>query len=675
MKKRSLLLSAAVASIIANAAMADTTARDQEVFTLGKITVGSEKTQKIESNTVTSDEMQAKGFTDVGQAISRVPGVTLREGGRRAESQVSIRGFDSRQVTLNLDGIPVYLPYDGNIDLSRYLTGELSHIEVQKSLGSLLLGPNNMGGSINLVSRKPTKAFEGRASYGVEAGERGLFANHATIYVGSRLSDKFYISTGLSRIDKDNFPLSNDFKPAINGNTNTVVQPKGDRVHAQNDSQTLSLKVGYTPNETDEYALNYQTVKGQKQATLYAGAENERPAYWDWPQWDKESFYFLSHTQFGETYVKSRLFLDKFYNRLTSYDDDRFNTVTKGYAFRSQYEDQVYGGNIEVGRQVGQHGLKAALHAKFDEHTERDLNKDVGSLNERWDTYQNEIFSLALEDRIRLSDATALTLGYRGDQYKVTRADDNDPVTKPSSTQNANNLQLKVEHELTGHTLFGGVSLKTRYPSIKELFSYKMGRAIPNAGLKAETATHYELGSLGAFRGVQYQASLFYSDIHDAIESVQVSPNACSPAYPQCSQNQNVGKATHYGAEFMVNIPTSENTRLDLNYAYLKVDLADKKLVPSQSPEQQASVTLNWFPSAQLDLAADVQFVDQRFNNTQGDRKTDAYELLHLRAGYEFNKTFSTQVVLKNALDKNYEVYDGDPMPGRTLWVNLSADF
>lgn len=180
MKRKYLILSTAIASLLAtNMGYA----QSEDVFTLGKITVGSDKTQQIESNTVTADDMQEKGYTDVGQAIARVPGVTLREGGRRAESQANIRGFDSRQVTLNLDGIPVYLPYDGNIDLSRYLTGELSHIEVQKSLGSLLLGPNNMGGSINLVSRKPTKQLEGRASYGLEAGERGLFANHACAFI------------------------------------------------------------------------------------------------------------------------------------------------------------------------------------------------------------------------------------------------------------------------------------------------------------------------------------------------------------------------------------------------------------------------------------------------------------------------------------------------------------
>ena len=127
MKKRLAILAAAIQGVMATATLAN----DSTVFELGRITVGTEKTQKIESNQVNAEEMQAHGDIHVGQAISRVPGVVIREGGRRAESQAAIRGFDSRQITLNLDGIPIYLPYDGNIDLSRYLTSDLSRIEVQ----------------------------------------------------------------------------------------------------------------------------------------------------------------------------------------------------------------------------------------------------------------------------------------------------------------------------------------------------------------------------------------------------------------------------------------------------------------------------------------------------------------------------------------------------------------
>ncbi|MGZ8220275.1 MAG: TonB-dependent receptor plug domain-containing protein, partial [Methylobacter sp.] len=45
--------------------------------------------------------------------------------GARNERLIYIRGFNSRQVPLFMDGIPVYVPYDGNVDLNRFSTFDI----------------------------------------------------------------------------------------------------------------------------------------------------------------------------------------------------------------------------------------------------------------------------------------------------------------------------------------------------------------------------------------------------------------------------------------------------------------------------------------------------------------------------------------------------------------------
>lgn len=676
MTTRYTIIAAAISTVLASAAHA----QESDLFNLGVISVGSETTQKTEAKRVDAQEMQARGDTDVGQAVSRVPGVVIREGGRRAESQASIRGFDSRQITLNIDGIPVYLPYDGNIDLSRYLASDFSRIEVQKSLGSLLQGPNNMGGSINLISRKPTKSFAGSATLGMEAGENGVFSKFGHVQVGSKLNDRFYITAGVSKKTNDDFPMSGSYSPQINQKTNNVEQPKGDRKHSANESQSVNFKVGYTPNSTDEYVVGYHQLAGQKQAAPYAGVGDgsgqTSPAYWDWPLWDKRSAYFLSHTQFNKTYLKTRVFHDKFDNGLDIFDDSGYNSMNKNGASRSRYDDQSYGGSIEVGHQLQKQLIRGTFHAKYDEHKEENWErKKIGGvnnvINEYNKTYQNQIFSFGLEDAIQITEATKLTVGYRRDQYKVTKTDDNDPSTTPSADQGADNFQIKAEHQIAGQTLFGGVSKKTRYPSIKEIYSYRMNQAIPNADLSAESALHYEVGSLGKLGKTDYQVNFFYSDISDAIESITLTSGADAGKF----QNQNVGTATHYGAEFLVKIPTSQSTRLDLNYAYLKRDLADKKFKPSQSPENQGMVTMNWFASNAIDLAVDWEVKTERYTSSDGKRATDGFNLWHLRGAYEINKTFTANAVLRNAMDTDYQIYEGDPMPGRTLLLSVNAKF
>ena len=69
-----------------------------------------------------------------------------------------------------IDGIPVYVPYDGYVDFNRFSTADLSTIQVSKGFSSVAYGPNTLGGAINLVSRKPVAALEGDVSVGFTEG-------------------------------------------------------------------------------------------------------------------------------------------------------------------------------------------------------------------------------------------------------------------------------------------------------------------------------------------------------------------------------------------------------------------------------------------------------------------------------------------------------------------------
>ena len=93
------------------------------------------------------------------------PAWCCKKSGSRNEEQVKVRGFDSRQVPVYFDGVPIYVPYDGNLDLARILTNNLGAVEVSKGYSSLLQGPNQMGGAINITTQKPTKPLEASLGY------------------------------------------------------------------------------------------------------------------------------------------------------------------------------------------------------------------------------------------------------------------------------------------------------------------------------------------------------------------------------------------------------------------------------------------------------------------------------------------------------------------------------
>ena len=62
-------------------------------------------------------DLAAQHRDDLSQALELVPGVTTMNVGQRRERLIYVRGFNSRQVPLFIDGVPVYVPYDGNVDL------------------------------------------------------------------------------------------------------------------------------------------------------------------------------------------------------------------------------------------------------------------------------------------------------------------------------------------------------------------------------------------------------------------------------------------------------------------------------------------------------------------------------------------------------------------------------
>src|SRR5262249_25264370 len=122
------------------------------------------------SDTLEGVDIQRHQALTVDEAIEYLPGVSVDHKAPRNQTGISVGGFDSRQVPLYIDGIPAYVPFDGYVDLTRYLTSDVAAVQVAKGYSSPLLGPNLLGGVVNVVSRQPQKDFEGQAFAGSAPG-------------------------------------------------------------------------------------------------------------------------------------------------------------------------------------------------------------------------------------------------------------------------------------------------------------------------------------------------------------------------------------------------------------------------------------------------------------------------------------------------------------------------
>ncbi|MFH1135805.1 MAG: TonB-dependent receptor [Pseudomonadota bacterium] len=631
-----------------------------QVFVLGEIEVIGKPEESVNETVtrITDEQMRVFDRNNMAEAANLAPGVTLSKAGARNEAMVCVRGFDLKHTPIFLDGIPIYVPYDGYPDLGRFTTFDLSEVIISKGFTSVLYGPNTMGGAINMVSKRPEKKYEANGGAGFRTGD----SYSAYTNIGTN-QGPWYLQAGASYTEGNHYRLSRRFKEKTNENG-------GDRENSYFKDTKGSIKVGFTPNEFDEYALTYSDQHGEKGTPPYTGdSDSVSTRYWQWPYWDKRSVYFNSKTGLGEkSYVKLRLYYDELKNNLNSYDDNTYSTITKKYAFKSFYNDYTHGGSVEAGTSLMPwQTLKAAFHLKEDYHEEHNEGDPVQK-------FHDEILSGGLEDAIDFTDSLYAILGVSYDQVRTVKAQDNVDGTLTSFHKKMayawnpqGGLFYRVLEDGLAHA---SVAWKSRIPSIKDKYSYKMGKALPNPDLDPEKSINYEAGYRhDLFKRVRLEATVFYYDIRDFI----LSRTVADPDNPgqTLEQNQNVGKVHKYGFEVGASGSLTYWLEAGVNFSYLRYEnkTNDDKLL--NTPENKLFGYLKVTPIEPLGIMGQVEYNSKRYSSSDGTRKTKGYTLVGTKISYEVVKGMFVEGGVDNLFDENYEIDEGYPEEGRTFFANV----
>ncbi|WP_371378528.1 TonB-dependent receptor [Sporomusa aerivorans] len=149
---------------------------DNPDFTLEGVTVEAKRPDwesKLSPGSVTvirPDDYKGEQKT-LPDLLKNVPGVHVREvGGKGQYTTVSIRGSTAAQVGIFIDGVLTNLGGDAAVDISTIPVKNVERIEVYRGYIPSRFGGTYMGGVINIVTKRPTKANvsaeAGRAAYG-----------------------------------------------------------------------------------------------------------------------------------------------------------------------------------------------------------------------------------------------------------------------------------------------------------------------------------------------------------------------------------------------------------------------------------------------------------------------------------------------------------------------------
>ena len=126
------------------------------VYTLKGITVTAnrqaERLQDVPANVqvVTEKDIQKRNVQNTAQAVAMVTGVSASQS---VEGTVNLRGYDSRNILVLVDGQPMNTAWNGDVDWNMIPVENIRKIEVVSGGQSALYGGRAVGGVINIMTK------------------------------------------------------------------------------------------------------------------------------------------------------------------------------------------------------------------------------------------------------------------------------------------------------------------------------------------------------------------------------------------------------------------------------------------------------------------------------------------------------------------------------------------
>ena len=137
-----------------------------------------EKTDSI--TVITREDIERQQWRYVTDALREVPGLAVVQSGSSGKTtSLFLRGGNSEQVLVMINGVQVNDPFFGGIDIQNITTDNVERIEVVRGPQSPLYGSDSIAGVVNIITRSGSPDTQISASF--EAGSFETFREKAGI--------------------------------------------------------------------------------------------------------------------------------------------------------------------------------------------------------------------------------------------------------------------------------------------------------------------------------------------------------------------------------------------------------------------------------------------------------------------------------------------------------------
>jgi iron complex outermembrane receptor protein len=234
----------------------------------------------------------------------------------------------------------------------------------------------------------------------------------------------------------------------------------------------------------------------------------------------------------------------------------------------------------------------------------------------------------------------------------------------PDNKDNVVNAQLAAYYRFSEKfSVNFNCAYKSRFATMKDRYSYRLGTAIPNPDLESESALNLELAADISLAGkVKLSPELFYSRLFNTIQSV-------SNVQDDLSQMQNTGSSVFAGADFSMNYQATRHISLYAVYSYIqRENLSNPELLFTDVPENKVYASAEFAFADKLAVNLSGEYNSERNNDSNGSRVSHAFATVSAELSYGFARYILADFGVDNIFDKNYTIQEGYPEIGRNFY-------
>ena len=651
------------------------------------------------------------------EMLEYVPGINgfADDGIGNSRISIGIRGLNPRRssrVLILEDGVPIqpalyvypnmyYNPPADRID----------QIEVIKGSGSILYGPQTMGGVINYFTRRPRSDYGG--SFKITGGENGYESLFAEL--GGWGNEKYKPEFQLLAKRGDGFRQNNSFEQ-LNGTFKLNIRNSDSKntymklnLNYENSNATytgltewsFNNDPRFNPKEDDNFKVfrsAFDLMQSEKLSSNLTKSTTFFTSYFDRKWWRENDIFIKAsdlYTQDGDLLDLDTLTLDAkpYYSPFNlvrvGNGVDNFGILRTFYvaglerSYKLKHDLFNRPSNMETGLRVYWERFVDDRKTGFtsDSVYATDAREGVyfrgsgDSLEILGTSHHYETMALSgfLSESIDLGSLN-IRPGIRLELFEQERVDRMQGSIYQDKTIFVLLPGIAFSKSMAGMNLFGGMHRGFTPPSSGALKILNFGESLDDSGLDldAEKSWNKELGVRGTLSLVEYEIAGFHIDIENLV------------AAGRGTVFQNLGKVASQGVESRMGITLSQISSLlpDIHVAYtfLHTEVKDGAIISSvsgsagsetsingkelpYSPNHTVTAGLEFKPISNLQLRTDFRFVGEAYTDFENIVDTDAigisgpipeYGIFNISGSYLIRENFKLFFSGKNITDEVY---------------------